>query len=373
MTDADSDLYRLLGVPRDAAPGTIKDAYHRLAMKWHPDRNQSPEAEERFKEIATAYAILSDPDKRARYDARGPEGVAHYSHEDLFGGLDLGSIFGDVGFGFGPGGDSVFERFFGTGRPGARHGGDVRVSAQVPLETVAQGGFETVHFARRIPCPDCGGQGTADGEPPPACPDCSGTGHQVTRHEQERERGRTIHIQQIGTCPRCLGRGILATDPCRRCGGHAQIEHPETIRVRIPAGIDDGMVLRVAGHGLAAERPGCPPGDLLVVVTTRPDSRFQRHGADLWRSETLSIEDAVLGCKRLVPTLAGDVQVKIPAGTQPDAVLRLAGKGLPRLDGAGDGDLNLRLQVEVPARLSREERRLFQELRRIHTQSERAR
>jgi molecular chaperone DnaJ len=362
MADEQRDYYDLLGVPRDADAKTIKDAYHRLAMKWHPDRNPAADAEQRFKEIATAYAVLSDPKKRARYDARGFEGVAHFSPEDLFGGLDLGSVFGDLGFGFGPGGDSIFERFFDHGRTRPGQGQTLRVQLQVPLERIASGGSETLRFARPVECPECHGHGTRSGKPPPACPECQGAGHRVAVADTRRNKSGSVIIQRMEACPKCRGKGVLSDDACRRCSGSGQIDEQETLKVSIPPGIEDGMVLRVPGHGLPGAA-GAPPGNLHVLVASLPDARFQRRGADLWRAQQLDVADAVLGTKVQIATLDGNVEVKIPPGIQPDEVVRLRGKGLPRFHGSGSGDLNLRIQIHIPEKLSSEQRRLYEQLR----------
>ena len=362
---SEQDYYEVLGVPRDADKKIIKDAYHRLAMKWHPDRNKSPEAEERFKEIAKAYAVLSDSKKRARYDARGFEGVAHFSDDDLFRGVDLGSMFRDIGFGFGPGGDSIFDRFFHERGARSARGGDLRVRLEVPLGRIAAGGQEIVRFARSIKCTKCQGHGTRSGKPPSTCPDCQGSGHRAEKRNASK-RGRNVTIQRISTCASCQGRGTRLEDPCPTCGGSGQLEKHEELRVTIPAGIEDGTVLRIPGHG----HPGGPdaePGDLHAIVYTASDPRFQRRGCDLWRAQTLDIPDAVLGTTVHVPTLDGEAEVTIPPGTQPDEVLRLGGKGLPRFQRAERGDLNLRIQVEIPRHLTAEQRKLYEQLRDQHS------
>ncbi|MDH3713064.1 MAG: J domain-containing protein [Gammaproteobacteria bacterium] len=362
MLDSERDYYELLGVPRDADAKTIKDAYHRLAMKWHPDRNPAADAEQHFKGIATAYAVLSDPKKRARYDARGFEGVAHFSPEDLFGGLDLGSVFGDLGFGFGPGGQSIFERFFSHDRAPPVRGRNLRVHLQLPLELIATGGTETLRFARPVECSKCHGYGTKSGSPPPSCPECHGAGHRVVTADTKQNKGGSVVIQRMEACTKCLGKGVLSDKPCRRCSGSGQIDEQETLKVTIPQGIEEGMVLRVPQHGLPGAA-GAAPGDLHVVVSSLPDARFQRRGADLWRAQQLDVADAVLGTKVQVATLDSDVEVTIPPGTQPDEVVRMRGKGLPRFHAPGNGDLNLRIQVHIPEKLSTEQRRLYEQLR----------
>jgi len=361
MAENERDYYEVLGVERNADLKAIKNAYHRLAMKWHPDRNKAPEAEERFKEIAKAYAILSDPNKRARYDSHGMEGVAHFSDEDLFRNLDLGDLFGGLGHGFGFDGNSIFERFFHHEQSPSQRGEDLRVHVAVSLERIAEGGKERVHLRHKVLCESCHGHGTVDGQPAPACSACRGTGRQVSSRDEQRDGG-TIRFQQVTICPLCAGRGTQITAPCSSCGGSGEVEREETLDVTIPQGIEDGMVLRVAGHGMPAPQPGLPAGDLHVVVYAEPDPRFQRRGADLWREEVISVPEAVLGGKHRIPTLGGEVEVTLPATTQSGEVLRLRGKGLPRFGGSGEGDLNIRIAIEIPKQIDEEERRLYEQL-----------
>ena len=354
------DYYDILGVPRDADEDTIKKAYHKLAMKWHPDRNKTPEAEEKFKQIATAYAILKDPKKRARYDAQGMEGVAHYTPEDLFGGLDLGDIFGRMDFGFG--GGSIFDSIFG-GRPTRPlRGQDLRVSIHVPLKLINDGGKQTVRISHPTTCSYCHGYGTKAGKAPPACPACKGSGKQVTTHKEKRG-SQDVQFQQITICPVCHGRGTTIDEPCKHCGGYGQIEKEEKIKINIPAGIDEGALLRIAGHGLPGTEPGIPQGDLYVSVYSQPDAQFQRQGADLWYTVNLDVADAVLGTEIKVPTLTKSLKVKIPAGIQPDEVLRLRNEGLPRYKNNGRGDLKLRIQVLIPEKLTKKQRELYEQLK----------
>jgi molecular chaperone DnaJ len=355
----EKDYYELLGVPRDADTKKIKDAYHRLAMKYHPDRNPAPNAAEKFKEISKAYAILSDPKKRAKYDAGGFEGVKHYSPEDLFGDLDLGSIFGDMGFG----GGSIFDRFFHEQPRGTAPGQDLYVNVQVPLDVIAQGGKETIRYSRPVMCSACQGYGTKSGKAPRVCPSCQGSGKKVITHDQTGEHQRYFRYQQIVACPDCHGRGTVAEAACEVCHGSGRQEKFEALNINIPAGIEDGTVLRIPDHGLPSEQPGGANGDLHVHVYSAPDNRFQRRGADLWRHERIDVEDAVLGHQIMVPTLEGDVKVKIPPGTQPDDVLRLRNKGLPKYRGNGKGDLHLRMQVNIPDSLTSKERELYEALR----------
>ena len=358
------DYYEVLDVARDADAKAIKDAFRQLAMKYHPDRNKSPDAESRFKEIAEAYAILSDPKKRAEYDARGFAGVSGFSAEDLFAGVDFGDIFGDMGFGFDFGGGGLFGDLFRRRRQprGPAKGSDLEVRLVVPLERVNTGGDETVRFNRPVTCTTCHGSGAKPGTEPRQCSACNGSGQQVTTRKESKEQG-TISFQQITVCPVCHGQGTFIDHPCEACDGSGEINKEDKLKVTIPAGIDEGTALRIPGHGLPSQVPDGPPGDLYVVVHSKPDVRFERHGADLWRHELIEIPDAVLGTKISIPTLDGQVDVKIPAGSQPDQVLRLKGKGLPVFGAPMRGDLKIRLQVHIPERLTSEEKELYRQLR----------
>lgn len=349
------DYYEVLGVPRDADEKTIKDAFRQLALKYHPDRNKEPGATDRFKEIAEAYAVLSDPKKRADYDARGYAGVAGFTPEDLFGGINFDDIFGGLGFDFG--GPGLFDRFFGR-RTAPRRGENIEIAIAVPLERVLNGGEETVHVSIPMACQACGGSGAKAGTTPRSCPKCGGTGQLV---RSQRKQG--VRLQQVTTCPDCGGRGVIIDTPCPECAGAGRVTRDEAITVRIPVGVEEGMTLRVPNHGLPADKPGLPPGDLFLVVRTADDPRFERHGCDLHRIETIDVVDAVLGASIDLPTLDGQVTVEVPAGAQPDSMLRLRGKGLPRFGGGSRGDLYVRLQVYVPERLSDRQRQLFEQLR----------
>ena len=368
MTGASQrDYYEVLGVPKDADAAAIKDAFRQLALKYHPDHNKAPEAEERFKEIAEAYGILSDPEKRAQYDAGGFSGVEGFSAEDLFANIDFGDIFGERGFGFGMGGGGIFDRLFRHGRRGPVPGADVDVMLEVPLSTIATGGEETVRFTHPISCKSCQGSGAAAGASPRTCDDCSGTGQRVVSH-QEKEG---VLFKQITTCSSCHGRGSVIDDPCRACNGTGRTEKGESLELTIPPGAEEGVALRIPGHGMPSDDAKGPPGDLYVIIRSKPDDRFQRLGADLWRSETVEVADAVLGGHRRVPTLDGDVEVKIPPGTQPDETLRLRGKGLPLYGSDRFGDLNIRVHVHIPERPSAKERELYQQLRALGNKHQR--
>jgi molecular chaperone DnaJ len=350
------DYYEVLGVPRDADDAAIRNAFRQLALKYHPDRNKAPEAAERFKRIAEAYAVLSDAKKRAEYDARGPAGVAGFSPEDLFGGIDFDDILGGLGFGRG---GSLFDRLFGR-RARPRRGEDLEIGIAVPLERVLHGGEEKVHVGHPMVCQSCHGSGARPGTAPRPCAACGGTG----QHVRSDRRGG-VSVRQVTTCPDCAGRGSVIDTPCPTCGGTGQTRRDEVLTVQIPVGAEEGMALRVPGHGLPAEQPGLPPGDLFVIVRTAPDPRFERRDRDLYRTEIIEVVDAVLGTTIEVPTLEGPASVNVPAGTQPDSLLRLHGKGLPRFGDGGRGDLYLRLLVRIPEHLSAQQRRLFEQLRAV--------
>ena len=363
MANEQRDYYEVLGVSRDADAKAIKDAFRKLALKYHPDRNKTPEAEARFKEIAEAYAILSDKKKRADYDSRGFAGVSGFSAEDLFANIDFGDIFGDAGLGFGFGG-GLFGDWFGRHRhsQGPAKGKDLEVRLTIPLEKVNSGGEETVHFSRPMSCPACHGTGAAPGSEPRKCEACRGSGKQVITR-QENKQGSSVSFQQITTCPVCHGQGVFIDHPCATCQGRGEVEKDDNLKVSIPAGVEEGTALRIPGHGLPSPDPNGPPGDLYVIVSSNPDSRFERYRADLWRVQNIEIPDAVLGTKIKVPTLSGSVEVTVPPGSQPDEVLRLKGKGLPVFGADMHGDINIRLQVHIPEVLSVEEKKLYEQLR----------
>ncbi|HUJ87120.1 MAG TPA: J domain-containing protein [Burkholderiales bacterium] len=237
-------------------------------------------------------------------------------------------------------------------------GADIRIDVTVPLETIASGGEQRVRYERLETCRACGGSGARAGTSPRACPACKGSGEQVSTR---REQG--MLIRQSRTCPECHGAGRVVDTPCPACGGRGSGAREESLAVTIPAGAEEDLVLRVPGKGYASDAAGGAPGDLHVVVHSAPDARFARDGADLWREERIDVADAVLGTELRVPTLEGPLTVKVPPGTQPDAQLRLRGKGLPRFGGRGRGDLYLRLAVALPERLGREERELWDKLR----------
>ena len=350
----------MLGVARDADAKAIRDAFRTLALKFHPDRNKEPGAEARFKEIAEAYAVLSDPKKRADYDAGGFAGLSGMSSEDLFGGINFDDLLRGSGFDFGHfdfGGGGLFDGFFGRRRRGPAPGRDIELDLVVPLSRVISGGEETIDVPRPARCGACEGSGAKQGTQPRECATCKGSGSEV---KQRSEGG--VSIRHISTCAACAARGRIIDQPCPECTGSGSVQKQERLSVKVPIGVDDATVLRIPGHGMPSEAQGGPPGDLRVTVFSTPDPRFKRAGADLWRAEHISIPQAVLGAKREVPTLDGNAEVHIPAGSEPDSVLRLRGKGLPRFGGGGHGDLLVRLLLDMPGKLSVEERKLYQQL-----------
>lgn len=355
MESAQHDYYEVLGVPRDADAATrIKAAFRDLALKWHPDHNKEPGAEERFKQIAEAYAVLSDPDKRQRYDASGYSGVAGFSAEDLWGGIDFEDVFGAAGFGMGA---SLFDRLFGR-RRGPPRGEDLQVELAVGLERVLHGGKESVHLPRLETCTACVGSGAKAGTSPRPCATCGGKG-QTTRGEH---RGKVL-FTSVSSCAACGGDGHVIDSPCPACSGRGRVTRDRTLEVTVPVGIEDGMVLRLRGEGLPSPQGPGEPGDGLVVVRARPDPRFSREGTELWRTEVIDVPDAVLGTRLDVPTPDGDVTLKVPPGTQPGSVLRVRGKGLPPLGGGRRGSVNVLVVVRVPEHPSLEQRRLYEQLR----------
>jgi len=348
----------VLGVAKDADQKAIKSAFRDLAMKYHPDRNKQPDAEARFKEIAEAYAVLSDTKKRADYDAQGFAGVGDVSQQDIYSGINFDDIFGGLNFGFGMG--NPFEAFFHRQRAGPARGADIEVDLYVSLERVASGGEERIQLSHPTTCPACHGVGTKGGVAPKTCTTCGGSGHVTQRR---RERGEHVLIQQITICPDCNGSGNIIEHPCPECHGTGQRDMAETLTVKIPRGIEEGMALRLAGKGMPSPEAGGMAGDLLVVVRSRRDPRFERDGANLVRQESINLIDAVLGTTLKVPTLEGSASVTVPPGTQPGSVLRLKEKGLPEFGSEHRGVMYLRIDVKVPEKLSREERELYERLR----------
>ncbi len=353
------DYYEVLGVDRSASDDEIKKSYRKIALNNHPDRNPGDsEAEARFKEAAEAYAVLSDKDKRARYDQFGHAGVGAgqaggggpgFSNlEDIF--AHFGDLFGGGG---GGGGGGFFGQFFGGGgRGGRRRGASLRVDLQLTLEEVATGVKKTIEVARPENCTNCGGSGAKPGTEPTTCGTCGGHGEVVANQG-------FLSIRQ--TCPHCRGQGKVISDPCTKCRGRGKVPAKTPINISIPAGIEEGHVERINGQGEPGEDGG-PPGDLVVVIHVEPHQVFTRHGDDLIAQAKVRYRQAVLGDSVEVPTISGEtVVLKIPPGTQPGSRLRVRNHGLPRADGYGKGSLIVQIQIEVPTKISPEQEELLKQ------------
>ncbi len=364
------DYYEVLGVDKKASADEIKSAYRKLALKWHPDRwvngtdAEKKTAEDHFKEAAEAYSILSDPDKRAKYDQFGfaADQMGGGAGGFDFGGMDINdflrNIFGG-GFGFDFGGFSGFGG--GASEPQQRvlRGRDIRTSVKLTLEEIASGCVKEVTIERNRPCPECNGKGAKSDADIKTCPTCGGQG-------RVRQQTRSLFGMgyTVGTCPQCQGVGKIITNPCRRCGGTGLERRRETVRVTIPAGVEDGMQITVRGEGHAAPQGGVN-GDLLVVINEITHPQLQRDGNNLFYTRIISVMDAMLGCEVSIPCLDGSYKVKVEPGTQSGTVVKLRGKGLPSVQGygRGTGDLYVKFQVWVPHKLSRQERELLEQLR----------
>ncbi|MBX5475687.1 MAG: molecular chaperone DnaJ [Clostridia bacterium] len=359
------DYYEILGVPRDADAETIKKAFRKLARQYHPDANPGdPEAEAKFKEINEAYEVLSDPEKRARYDrfghagAQGPTGAEGAP----FGSGPFTGFDGTDPFGLGDLFESFFGGFGGARRAGPERGADLQTEVEIDLEEVLRGATRTVVVGRTERCDRCGGSGAEPGSAPERCPACGGRGQ--VRMARNTAFGSFVTVQ---TCPRCHGSGRVIERPCRTCQGRGLARKRREIEVRIPKGVEDGMRLRLAGQGEAGARGG-PNGDLYVVVRVRPHPRFRREGTTLISEVRLGYAQLALGTEVSVDTPDGPERLRVPAGTQPGHEFRLRGRGVPDVRGYGRGDLVVRVQVEVPTDLSPEETKLLQRLAELRGQ-----
>ena len=353
------DYYEVLGIQKSASDDDIKQAYRKAALKWHPDRwvsgtdAEKKTAEEKFKEASEAYSVLSDPQKRAKYDQFGFAGVDGAAGPDFsqgFGNLNdiLENLFGG-GFSFGGGGFDFGGFGFGGGaqRQGARpmRGRDIRTRVKLTLEEIQNGCDKEVTIERNRPCPDCGGRGTKNESDIRTCPTCKGSGQ--VGQTVNSFFGRTV---TYSTCPQCNGEGKIVSNPCRRCNGTGLERKKETIRVHIPAGVENGMQITVRGEGHAAPRGGVN-GDLLIVVEEQAHSQFKREGENLFYTRVISVTDAILGCELTIPCLDGPYKLKLDAGTQSGTVQRLRGKGMPSVNGYGKGDLYVKILVWIPRKL----------------------
>ena len=356
MAQEKRDYYEVLGVSKTATDEEIKKAYRKLALKYHPDYNPGDKtAEEKFKEINEAHEVLSDPDKRKRYDQFGFAGVdPNYAASQGgaggfggFGGVDLGDIFGDI-FGGGFGG------FAGGGarsNPNApRKGQDIRVRITLSFDEAVHGCKKNITITRQQTCTECNGSGAAPGTTPEVCPDCNGRGYTV---QQQRTPFGVMQSQQ--PCTRCGGKGKLIKTPCKVCHGSGRVATKKTLEVNIPMGIDDDQSIALRGMGDAGTNGG-PAGDVIVMVTVRPDDLFQRDGYDVWVTIPITFSQAVLGDNITVPTIDGKVEYTLPEGTQSGTTFRLRGKGIQYLNGRGRGDMYVKCEVEIPKKLNKTQR-----------------
>lgn len=358
------DYYEVLGVKKDASKSEIKSAYRKLAKQYHPDRNKEADAETRFKEIQEAYEILTDEQKRSAYDRFGHAGTQG------FGGFDPGADQGFGGFDFGNmdmgGIEDIFEQFFGGsfggfGRSGSQRGPsrgqDIEVQLNLNFEEGVFGTEKTIKYKRRKVCESCKGNGSKNGTKLQTCPQCGGQGR-VTVVQ------RTIlgNIQTVTNCPQCHGRGEIIKEKCGVCDGRGLTDQDELFKIKVPQGIPDGVTLRFQKMGHGGERGG-NYGDLYVNIEVKPHEKLERRGNDIYVDIIINVVTATLGGEIEVPTVHGTDKLNIPAGTQPETVIKMSGKGGPKFRGRGNGDQYVRVQVEIPKKLSREEKQLWEELR----------
>ncbi len=347
MTD---DYYKILGVSKSASEEEIKKAYKQLAKKYHPDINKESGAEAKFKEVSEAYAVLSDKQKRQQYNTFGKEGFhQRYSAEDIFRGFDT-SQFEDLFSG------SIFDMFFGGSRRQRKQKGrDLRVAVDISFEEAAFGTKKEIKIRKPEHCEACEGTGAQDGEVE-ACESCHGSG-------QIRKATRTPFgsFMQVGVCPQCQGQGKFPKKVCKPCHGEGRVEILKTIKANIPAGVDTGSTLRVAGEGEAGPH-GTSSGDLYITIEVEDSDIFKRQENDLYIELPLTFSQAALGCELKVPTLKKEVTVKIPPGTQSGTHIRLKHEGFPDVHGYGPGDLYVIIEVVTPSKLSKEQKELLEKL-----------
>lgn len=362
------DYYEILGVQKNATADELKKAYRKMALKYHPDKNPGDkEAEEKFKEAAEAYDVLSDPDKRAKYDqwghSMGPSGFGGGGGGGFHaGGMSMEDIFSQFGDIFGGGSFGGFGGFGSAagGSPRRRRqpkGSDLRIKVKLTLKEIAEGVTKKLKIPRYVKCQHCNGTGAKDGTAFQTCQRCHGTG--VIEHIQQTFLGP---MQSTATCPDCNGEGKTITQKCQYCNGEGIVRQEEVVEFSIPAGVTDGMTLSLKGKGNAA-RHGGVNGDLLVVVEEIPDPDLIRDGNDVIYNLMLDIPTAALGGSVEIPTISGKARVKIPAGTQPGKVLRLRGKGLPSTEGYGNGDELVNIMVYIPENLNDKEKAAIESLR----------
>jgi len=347
------DYYEVLGVARNASDQEIKSAYRKLALKYHPDKNQGDAvAEEKFKEAAEAYSVLSDPEKRIRYDRFGHGGMEGFTGFDPTAFGDFGDILGDL-FGFG-------DLFGGRRRAGPERGADLRYDLKIAFTEAAFGVRTKIKIPRQETCTSCDGRGIAKGKSPETCSGCRGAG-------QVRYQQGFFSISR--TCGQCQGSGRIIRDPCETCMGRGRIRNEKTLEIKIPAGVDSGARLRIQGEGEAGARGG-PAGDLYVVILVEEHPFFQRQGNNLYCQVPISITQAVLGGEVTVPTLDGEEKIRMPEGTQSGSVFRLKNKGIVSLGERGRGDQFVTVNVVIPTKLTKSQRELFESLAKMSGEDE---
>jgi molecular chaperone DnaJ len=365
------DYYEVLGVSKDATLDQIKAAYRKLALQYHPDRNKSPEAEEKFKQISEAYAVLSDETKRAQYDQFGHEGFqGRYTQEDIFRSANFEDFFRD--FGFGGGFDSIFDSLFGRssssfGRSWGRNrerevyeqrGSDLTFQLDLKLEEIAFGTSKEVMITRNETCEVCKGSGGSLGSPPKTCPDCGGTGQ-----AQNVSTSGFSRIIRLVTCRKCDGRGKIFDNPCEECDGKGDVRRTRRIQVNIPAGIEDGSYLRLRGEG---DQHSGKAGDLYLVCRELPHDFFTREGNNLQCQVSIDMVDAALGCEMPIPTIdKQNLIIKIPRGTQNGTVLRLKGLGIRFSNSSRRGDQLVRIEVNIPRKLTAKQIELLRQFKEL--------
>ncbi|MBQ9462406.1 MAG: molecular chaperone DnaJ [Bacteroidales bacterium] len=361
------DYYEVLGIDKNASADDIKGAYRKAALKWHPDRwvsgtdSEKKTAEEKFKEASEAYSVLSDPDKKAKYDQFGFAGVDGAGAQDWsqgFGSLNdiLNNLFGGAFGGFG--GFGGFSGF-GGGQQGPRvvRGRDIRTRVRLSLEEIATGCTKEVSIERNRLCPECDGRGTKNASDVKTCPTCKGSGQ--VQNVVNSLFGRTMTYT---TCPQCGGEGKIVSNPCGHCKGSGLVRKRESVKVKVPAGVEDGMQLTIRGEGHGAARGGVA-GDLLVIIEEQPHPQLKRQGNDLFYTRVISTPEAILGTEIQIPTLEGAHKLKIDAGTQSGTVVRLRGRGMPDVNGYGKGDLYVKILVWIPRKLNRNEKEAIENLK----------
>lgn len=352
MAEQKRDYYEVLGVSRGASEDEIKKAYKKMARKYHPDLNPGDKtAEEKFKEVNEAYEVLSNPDKKARYDQYGHAGVdPNFGAGGFGGGFDGSFDFGDLG--------DIFGSFFGGGFGGGRRtnpnapqrGESIRMSIAISFEEAAFGCEKEVTVERYESCDTCHGSGCAPGTAPEVCPDCHGTGTIQVRRQTPMGVFATS-----SPCPKCGGKGRIIHQPCKDCRGTGAVRKKKTIQASIPAGIDNGQTISIRGQGNAGKNGG-PNGDLLITITVRPHELFRREGTSVLCEAPITFTQAVLGAELEIPTIDGKVKYTLPEGTQSGTTFRLKGKGIPSINGRGRGDQYVTVYIETPKNLNKDQK-----------------